>query len=234
MRSTTVRGSLTGPAGGDLTAATGDEHPDSARLRHRPAVPAPGAGVGGGAAGRPARAGAVGLARPQLPTWCATSRGWRWARSSTPRGPVTLATTHLSFLPAGTSSSSAARCARCARHAAGADGGPNMSPVTARRASGLVPVGPDRRSGRAPGAQIDHVCWPARSRWRGVTGRTVPTVSPTTWRWWSTSPAGVEPAATPAAPGCRPPWRSPARGCGTARRGRRRSSSRSGRTPPGW
>jgi endonuclease/exonuclease/phosphatase family metal-dependent hydrolase len=172
---------LTGTPGATWTAATGDEHPDSAAygiaLLSR----------------RPVRAWEV-VRLPALPG----RAPWVWhgrrlpslvrdeprvavgAELDVSRGPVTLATTHLSFLP-GWNVIQLRRAVRALRSTRGPlvlMGDLNMTPVTARRASGLVPVGagptfPVER----PARQIDHVLLDplADPRWRGVTGRTVAT-----------------------------------------------------------
>jgi endonuclease/exonuclease/phosphatase family metal-dependent hydrolase len=97
-----------------------------------------------------------------------------------PTGPVTLGTTHLSFLP-GWNVVQLRRAVRALRSAAGPlvlMGDLNMSPGTARRASGLVPVvaGPTFPADQ-PARQIDHVLLDpvVEPDWRGVSGRAVPT-----------------------------------------------------------
>ncbi|HTE72702.1 MAG TPA: endonuclease/exonuclease/phosphatase family protein [Actinomycetes bacterium] len=172
---------LTGTPGATWTAATGDEHPDSAAY------------------------GIALLSRRQVRAWevvrlpALPGRApWVWhgrkvpslvrdeprvavgAELDGPTGPVTLATTHLSFLP-GWNVVQLRRAVRALRSTAGPlvlMGDLNMSPGTARRVSGLVPVvaGPTFPVAH-PARQIDHVLLDPleEPRWRGVAGRTVPT-----------------------------------------------------------
>jgi len=172
---------LAGTPGATWTAATGDEHPDSAAYgiallsRH------------------PVQAWEV-VRLPALPG----RAPWVWhgrkvpslvrdeprvavgAQLDLPLGTVTVATTHLSFLP-GWNVVQLRRAVRALRSTPGPlvlMGDLNMSPATARRASGLVPVGagPTFPVDR-PVRQIDHVLLDPLDdpRWRGLTGATVAT-----------------------------------------------------------
>jgi len=169
---------LTGTAGATWTAATGDEHPDSAAYgvallsRH------------------PVRSWEV-VRLPAMPG----RAPWFWPGSRLPRlvrdeprvavaaavegpaGHLTVATTHLSFL-AGWNVVQLRRAVRALRAAPRPlvlMGDLNMSAGTARRASGLwpVPSGPTFPA-HAPTRRIDHVLVDDR-RWAGGAGQVVDT-----------------------------------------------------------